>query len=1179
MKRPYLLFLLFIAATAFTQVVQTGLLITLPTTQNVSSDAGIDTGSDDTGAESDTGTTSDTDPVQPRADLIPHSPEVEAMVKYGVLPVTMYTGMPQISVPVFEIKASGLTIPFSLSYNYNGFKPTEAASWCGLGWSLQGGGSIARIIKGMPDGYLNSGYNYDDFVNPQAMAWSQPFVYGVAKQIYDTEPDLYTFNVGGYSGKFILIKNQAYLFPYQNLKIRKMGAQGFQMTDDKGNTYFFNDAETTFTKYNVVPVHTSAWHISKIITADKKDTISYSYNEYTYEQPSTFTDSYSIKRTTGPGTNTDGHTFARIPVDGDHIDALALRDVTSRYGSISFVGSEVERLDVPGGQALDKIVITGPIGSSFQKEVVLVHDYFPGSGKLRLNETFERAYVDNGNEVLVPVTDRHYLFEYKAETNLSLIHDASAIDYWGFYNGVSNPMLFPSPTFGNWTLRPYANRNANGACSSNSIIKKITYPTGGYSVFEYEQNKKGSYNVTSVYTNSSLTSKVNFDPYNGGYTEVFKPFTLNAAQMVKFTYGDEDDTHAPTRPVIRITKNRGQFAGAIYSSPIYQDSVYSRTDSTFLDAGDYYFTVSCENGITGTDAPYATFGTIYYKTYVVDNTLADGPGLRIKKISSYDGIASNPAFIKRYSYKNGFDLSRGGFSGSSLYHVCADYTDESYSASAGASLGELAENQFYYGEVTETTQDSTKTGKTVYTFGTQSTQLLDVKLKGQTDYKYTSTGFIPVKSTTNEYQVISKNSFVGFRAGKVTMSLPLNSASGNMNCPFLSSPDITQPTLVAEIYQASDFYSLVSDHSLTSSTKEILYNDDGSTLTNQSDYYYDNPEHVLPTRIVTKNSNGDQITHEMKYPLDYKFGCTLPNAINDQFMADNARAQFNLGDTYGSLVAALQPYQPYSAATQQSFVTITSQYHCMADYKSAVALAIANRDNSLSAYGSCLNSIMTNNALPAWQQSIAWMQLNNVLTPVIEKNVSIKKADGSEYLLSATRNEYGILNGMSAEPVMIKQTEVYGNLLKSTFTASPDNYYKPQLNFTYDKASKLVGQQKINDLSTTYLYGYNQNYPIAEIKNATFTQVLAAMSITADQYNSESFASVPTANYLSKLNALRLTNLMMTTYTYDPLKGVTSVTDTNNKATYYEYDSFGRLVTIKDSDKNILKTYDYHFKQ
>jgi YD repeat-containing protein len=52
----------------------------------------------------------------------------------------------------------------------------------------------------------------------------------------------------------------------------------------------------------------------------------------------------------------------------------------------------------------------------------------------------------------------------------------------------------------------------------------------------------------------------------------------------------------------------------------------------------------------------------------------------------------------------------------------------------------------------------------------------------------------------------------------------------------------------------------------------------------------------------------------------------------------------------------------------------------------------------------------------------------------------------------------------------------------------------------------------------------------------------------------------------------------MKTYTYDPLIGITSMTDQNNITTYYEYDSFSRLKYIKDQNKNILKAYDYHYK-
>jgi YD repeat-containing protein len=52
----------------------------------------------------------------------------------------------------------------------------------------------------------------------------------------------------------------------------------------------------------------------------------------------------------------------------------------------------------------------------------------------------------------------------------------------------------------------------------------------------------------------------------------------------------------------------------------------------------------------------------------------------------------------------------------------------------------------------------------------------------------------------------------------------------------------------------------------------------------------------------------------------------------------------------------------------------------------------------------------------------------------------------------------------------------------------------------------------------------------------------------------------------------------LTTYTYDPLIGVTSVTDANGNTTYYNYDSFSRLQLIRDNNNDILKGYEYRYK-
>jgi len=49
----------------------------------------------------------------------------------------------------------------------------------------------------------------------------------------------------------------------------------------------------------------------------------------------------------------------------------------------------------------------------------------------------------------------------------------------------------------------------------------------------------------------------------------------------------------------------------------------------------------------------------------------------------------------------------------------------------------------------------------------------------------------------------------------------------------------------------------------------------------------------------------------------------------------------------------------------------------------------------------------------------------------------------------------------------------------------------------------------------------------------------------------------------------------MTTYTYDPPIGITSVMDANGRPQYYEYDNSQRLMNIRDHNGNILKTYKY----
>lgn len=79
------------------------------------------------------------------------SPEAYAMAQYAEIPVSLYTGVPSISIPVYTIQVGDYKLPISLNYHASGIKIAQEATRVGLGWSLSAGGSISRAIRGGDD--------------------------------------------------------------------------------------------------------------------------------------------------------------------------------------------------------------------------------------------------------------------------------------------------------------------------------------------------------------------------------------------------------------------------------------------------------------------------------------------------------------------------------------------------------------------------------------------------------------------------------------------------------------------------------------------------------------------------------------------------------------------------------------------------------------------------------------------------------------------------------------------------------------------------------------------------------------------------------------------------------------------------------------------------------------------
>lgn len=208
-------------------------------------------------------------------EIIPPSPTVSNLMQFEEVPVSYYTGQPNISIPIFSKSiGSNLSLDISLSYNTQGIKINNRSGWVGTGWSLNAGGVISRTVRGIPDEYLrNSGLikgegvlHNDDFWNYDNLTFSQQqeFLWnsgGTPSDRYDYELDLYQFNIMGATGRFIIVKEAGQLVPKllsnnQTIKIELdydnnsasstyFALNKFTVIDNQGNRFIFDVKESS----------------------------------------------------------------------------------------------------------------------------------------------------------------------------------------------------------------------------------------------------------------------------------------------------------------------------------------------------------------------------------------------------------------------------------------------------------------------------------------------------------------------------------------------------------------------------------------------------------------------------------------------------------------------------------------------------------------------------------------------------------------------------------------------------------------------------------------------------------------------------------------------------------------------------------------------------------------------
>jgi len=446
-------------------------------------------------------------------NVIPPSPDAMAMQKYGDVPVSKYTGIPDISIPLYTVKFRDITLPISVSYHASGIKVQEEASSVGLGWALNAGGTISRNIIGGDDfksstyftgGTINAttgAFTANGTFTPPAdfMAGIKPYYsynpgcviqltasgtnYTQNLQPYldsspevEFQPDQYYFSFPGNNGKFILDrKYNAVLQKPEKIQISPLSTDGstWRITGIDGFIYDYNKYETEH-DYGYPELRKTAWYLTKV-TSPLGSTVTLNYtgdNETFSSSAGEFYERKDVWRApvTGYSVPSNGDLSQVRP--GKIYNSIRLTSIDWEGGQVIFNylgGNTTDRQDMPYAFKLNTVQVfsknnSGVNNSSPLKTYTFAYGYFSGSGSpgfissssptsptaLRLKL---QQVTESGTYKGQTITSNPYVFSYY-EGGYNDLPDKSSFsrDHWGYNNGYNStvgPTTSLIPTFSN----------------------------------------------------------------------------------------------------------------------------------------------------------------------------------------------------------------------------------------------------------------------------------------------------------------------------------------------------------------------------------------------------------------------------------------------------------------------------------------------------------------------------------------------------------------------------------------------------------------------------------------------------------------------------------------------------------------------------------------------------------
>ena len=1102
------------------------------------------------------------------------TPMAASFQKYIDNPINLYNGTPDISIPLFELKDGELDIPVMLRYNSSGIRANEEASWVGLGWNLNVGGVITQSVVGESDyndteyGYLlnNLGlfdkkiYNGYSTVNyTSALHTALQNYLNSPNQNYHSgklNPDVYYFSYPGGSGKFIIDYRDNSIHQLareENLKIQisetdnsyAIKNRSFQITTTEGIVHTFNYISSLYSNDLVHrPVSVSYALTSSLYPNGQRVLYSYTTTPVKYPRKNYFFQVPFASQGQNIGDHYSNNTETVMNGTEFYLDKVC----TTRY-QMTF--NLADRNDIYGGKQLTSIQVTPlNIASSVLKDIRFAYTYFVSStgysyslpiDNWRDEYNTHRLRLDSVYQQQGKRKDACHTFYYNNVVSPKFTYN---MDYWGYYNGVDGirrntylpdisritwgrflNMQFGSDFYSKFQkYATYTNRSYSFTDCQAGILRQINYPTGGYVKYEYEPNSFMDKKVPDETSETIVNEDWNMP--KSPPTNFNVPADSQADVEVRLSRGlnswqDVWEAGGGSFTLLHISSGT---PGAICSHSFKEECLYYANH--YPDATEIIYKTSINLPIQDNEG--------YTYTYILSADFPNSLGLQYGASTKH---GSTRAQVK-YKLSNALvdaEIQGCGLRVKSVRHYEStssrlplieteyEYQDPHTDKCSGVLHEQLQFIKPYYG-VYNLLQGSNPPG-----------QMPDRYLIQQNVAEVTGDNAI-----ANPYSTIGS---VGYSYVKKTRK-SIGSLAG---------------------YTVYQFKNEVPDYTLGSIRLNHPLN--GKLLSVKE---YNNSNRLLKSDTYTYRSDNSHFYFGVNI-LDYMnmftgiYGNgsslhTIPYDENEGYLPGRLRIILHQLNSYDvTLINKLSMQDGISTTEKYTYDPITLQ-------RLSRIIRLSDNDSLTYVY-SYPNHFNFTPYVEMTQQ--------NRIKPVIESRL-LKKGN----LQGGVLVQYDSKSGKIFPKCQYESS-------KSGVTGSPSTWsaagvsasFYPCANVVWNKRDKYGNCLEMNtaDVNTVYLWAYNNQYPVAKIEGATYAEIQNWLSITT--ISSLASNSTTVSGALSTIrNLLSGKKVLVTTYTYSPLVGITSMVTPNGTVTNYEYDSFGRLFRVKDGNNKVIKEYDYKYR-